>query len=72
MEVSCITFFLRCAYASADLDLLAEGLATGLLADSEMQGERELLKQGIFSGALRVRKEGINTKYKDQEERGQV
>jgi hypothetical protein len=67
-EVSCTNFFLRCAYATKDFSLLAEAIASGLLATDELQHDQELLMKGIASGASAVHQKGINSRVDQQEE----
>jgi len=67
MEVSCTDAFMRCAYVSKDFDLLAEGIAGGILADASLKADQETLKQGIASGARAVHERGINARLDQQD-----
>jgi len=80
MEVSCTNFFMRCAYALKDFDLVAEAISNGLLIDASrwpsevahLQGDQESLRQGIASGASAVHRKGINSHVDRQEKDGLV
>lgn len=67
MEVSCTNFFLRCAYASGDFSFVAEAVASGLFADSGLRHDKELLQQGIASGASAIHQQGINSRMEQQD-----
>lgn len=68
MEVTCTNFFMRCAYATRDFNLLAEAISGGLLPDAGLRKDREMLKHGIVAGAASVHKHGVNNRLEQQED----
>lgn len=68
MEVSCTNFFMRCAYATKDFNLLADAISGGLLMDDLHKKDRELLTQGIAAGAEKVHEHGINNSLERQQD----